>query len=162
MNPLHFLIFLEIINYFVDKYNNSTFKLTGKDDDNTTILKKKNNGLIKNVTLDDGNVVELEVTYRFLQNKNGENDIITKLEIINAPSTSTLEEQGNRYGRINIPEQIDTYIKKTETTGGRKASVKKEVCGKLRCIYKIPGSRKEHLKYKGQLIPVADFKKLMK
>jgi hypothetical protein len=46
--------------------------------------------------------------------------------------------------------------------GGRKASVKKEVCGKLRCIYKIPGSRKEHLKYKGQLITVADYKKLMK
>jgi hypothetical protein len=46
--------------------------------------------------------------------------------------------------------------------GGSKASVKKEVCGKLRCIYKIPGSRKEHLKYKGQLITVADYKKLMK
>ena len=49
--------------------------------------------------------------------------------------------------------------------GGRKASVKKEkkeVCGKLRCIYKIHGSRKEHLKYKGQLITVAEYKKLMK
>jgi len=46
--------------------------------------------------------------------------------------------------------------------GGRKASVKKEVCGKLRCIYKIPGSRKEHLKYKGRLITVAKYKELMK
>lgn len=52
-------------------------------------------------------------------------------------------------------------IKKT-SSGGRKASVKKEVCGKLRCIYKIAGSRKEHIKYKGQLIAVADYKKLMK
>ena len=49
-----------------------------------------------------------------------------------------------------------------ERRGGRKASVKKEVCGKLRCIYKIPGSRKEHLKYKGRLITVADYKKVMK
>jgi len=49
-----------------------------------------------------------------------------------------------------------------KTTGGRKASVKKEVCGRLRCIYKIPGSRKEHIKYKGRLIAVADYKKLMK
>jgi hypothetical protein len=48
------------------------------------------------------------------------------------------------------------------STGGRKASVKKEICGKLRCIYKIPGSRKEHIKYKGRLIAVADYKKLMK
>jgi hypothetical protein len=46
--------------------------------------------------------------------------------------------------------------------GGSKASVKKVVCGKLRCIYKIHGSRKEHLKYKGQLITVAEYKKIMK
>jgi hypothetical protein len=47
--------------------------------------------------------------------------------------------------------------------GGRKAPiVKKEINGKLRCIYKITGSRKEHLKYKGRLITVADYKKLMK
>jgi hypothetical protein len=48
------------------------------------------------------------------------------------------------------------------THGGSKAPVKKEVCGRLRCIYKIAGSRKEHLKYKGQLITVADYKKLIK
>jgi hypothetical protein len=50
------------------------------------------------------------------------------------------------------------------THGGRKAAppVKKEVCGRLRCIYTIAGSRKEHIKYKGQLITVADYKKRMK
>ncbi len=47
--------------------------------------------------------------------------------------------------------------------GGRKAPVvKKEINGRMRCIYKIAGSRKEHLKYKGRLITVADYKKLMK
>ena len=46
---------------------------------------------------------------------------------------------------------------------GHKAPiVKKEINGKLRCIYTIAGSRKEHLKYKGRLIAVADYKKLMK
>ena len=49
------------------------------------------------------------------------------------------------------------------THGGRKAPpVKKEINRRLRCIYKIAGSRKEHIKYKGQLITVADYKKLMK
>jgi hypothetical protein len=43
-----------------------------------------------------------------------------------------------------------------------KKTIKKMVCGKLRCIYKIPGSRKEHLKYKGRLITVAKYKELMK
>ena len=46
--------------------------------------------------------------------------------------------------------------------GGRKASVKKEICGKLRCIYTISGSRKEHVKYKGRLITVADYKRIHK
>ena len=51
------------------------------------------------------------------------------------------------------------------SSGGRKAKpspIKKMVCGKLRCIYKIHGSRKEHLKYKGRLITVAEYKRLMK
>lgn len=38
----------------------------------------------------------------------------------------------------------------------------KEILGKIRRIYKVAGSRKEHIKYKGKLIPVADYKKLMK
>ena len=39
---------------------------------------------------------------------------------------------------------------------------KKLILGKERCIYKVQGSNKEHVKYKGSLIPVADYKKLMK
>ena len=154
--PVTILNFFRKNKLLDEKYNNSIFKLTGAGGGNTMTLKKINKGVFLSSTTYDTMV---EVSYKFLQTKNGDNDIITKLEIIDPP-TSTFEEQGNRYGRINTPEHKRTYIKKT--TGGRKASVKKEVCGKLRCIYKIPGSRKEHLKYKGQLIPVADFKKLMK
>ena len=40
-------------------------------------------------------------------------------------------------------------------------AVKKVVLGKERCIYKVQGSNKEHIKYKGALIPVADYKKVM-
>jgi len=43
--------------------------------------------------------------------------------------------------------------------GGGKS---KEILGKIRRIYKVAGSRKEHVKYKGELIPVSDYKKLMK
>jgi hypothetical protein len=45
--------------------------------------------------------------------------------------------------------------------GGKKTS-KKEVLGKMRCIYKIPGDRKEYVKYKGKLITVKDYKMLNK
>lgn len=61
----------------------------------------------------------------------------------------------------NDPMLIIKDIKKG-TSGGSKVSVKKEICGKLRCIYKIPGSRKEYIKYKGLLISVAYYKKLKK
>jgi hypothetical protein len=60
------------------------------------------------------------------------------------------------------PNNDQKKYRRNEIIGGRKASVKKEICGKLRCIYKIQGSRKEHIKYKGSLITVADYKKLMK
>jgi hypothetical protein len=43
--------------------------------------------------------------------------------------------------------------------GGSKS---KEILGKQRRIYKVAGSRKEHVKYKGELIPVSDYKKLFK
>jgi hypothetical protein len=48
--------------------------------------------------------------------------------------------------------------------GGKKASKlqKKEILGKVRCIYKIPGSKKDHVKHKGKLITVTDYKKLVK
>lgn len=63
---------------------------------------------------------------------------------------------------IIIPDEEPRVYEREETSGGRKASVKKEICGRMRCIYKIQGSRKEHIKYKGRLITVADYKKLMK
>jgi hypothetical protein len=67
------------------------------------------------------------------------------------------------FTKISITKgNFPPIIYEKPSTGGRKASVKKEICGKLRCIYKIPGSRKEHIKYKGRLIAVADYKKLMK
>ena len=45
--------------------------------------------------------------------------------------------------------------------GGKKTS-KKEVLGKMRYIYKIPGDRKEYVKYKGKLITIKDYKALIK
>jgi hypothetical protein len=48
-----------------------------------------------------------------------------------------------------------------KSSGGSKASLKKYINGKLRCIYKIAGSRKEYIKYKGHLVSVSDYKKYM-
>jgi len=57
---------------------------------------------------------------------------------------------------------VEINKKNDDTTGIGGGSQSKEILGKQRRIYKVAGSRKEHVKYKGQLIPVSDYKKLMK
>ena len=67
--------------------------------------------------------------------------------------------------KLVIKKEIDgdvIFTADKDTLGGSKKSVKKEILGKLRCIYKIHGSRKEYVKHKGMLITVTDYKKKMK
>ena len=55
--------------------------------------------------------------------------------------------------------------KQTGANGGYAKSSKfktKEVLGKLRRVYKIPNSKKEHIKHKGNLITVSEYKAVMK
>ena len=44
----------------------------------------------------------------------------------------------------------------------KKCENKKVVLGKERCIYKVSGSKKDYMKYKGKLVPVTDYIKSMK
>jgi hypothetical protein len=101
------------------------------------------------------------------------NDIIVSLRIEkwNNIKDYNYNISNSNKGKFNVI--LDTtdkgYSGRTEiintsksSSGGSKAYVKKEICGKLRCIYKIPGSRKEYIKYKGYLITVPDYKNIKK
>jgi hypothetical protein len=57
---------------------------------------------------------------------------------------------------------LNDFIKINKSVGGNRKINKKSILGKERCIYAIQGDRKEYLRYKGDLIPVKDYKKLMK
>jgi hypothetical protein len=61
---------------------------------------------------------------------------------------------------------LNDHLRYGENKGGKKKGkavvVKKIILGRERCIYKIPGSKKEHVKYKGTLVTVADYKNIMK
>jgi hypothetical protein len=99
------------------------------------------------------------------------NDILTKEDLIELKGLLENYEHSELKDLQMLKELYDnkdafliSMLKDVEyhVNGGRKASVKKEICGKLRCIYKISGSRKEHVKYKGRLITVADYKRIHK
>jgi hypothetical protein len=60
----------------------------------------------------------------------------------------------------SVKNVVGSSTKTATNVGG--GSQSKEILGKQRRIYKVAGSRKEHIKYKGQLIPVSDYKKLFK
>jgi hypothetical protein len=81
-----------------------------------------------------------------------------------SPKRSSSHSSSSRAASLSHPDL--SFSSSSSKSGGDKTVVKKTikkiVCGKLRCIYKIPGSRKEHLKYKGRLITVAKYKELMK
>jgi hypothetical protein len=57
---------------------------------------------------------------------------------------------------------IQEDLNKYRPAKGGKNSTKKVILGKERCIYKVKGSNKDHIKYKGTLITVTDYKKLMR
>ena len=58
-------------------------------------------------------------------------------------------------------ELNNTSLSGTPVTGGKKIN-KKEILGKVRCIYKKTGDRKEYIKHKGELITVSEYKKMMR
>jgi hypothetical protein len=82
------------------------------------------------------------------------------------------ENQEERRKKImeTLRKQKLTEAQKTQqqkTDGGNNKNkpsiiVKKEILGKKRCIYKKTGDRKEYVKYKGNLITVKDYKKIIK
>lgn len=120
------------------------------EDNNMTL---QSNKVIKN----DDVIVSFKVERHIIPifNMNDPRNMSLQLDSVGTPIIE--------FDRKTMETNNDTMLIINNTSsGGRKASVKKEVCGKLRCIYKIAGSRKEHIKYKGQLIAVADYKKLMK
>ena len=65
----------------------------------------------------------------------------------------------------NFEEDDKEDYEAVNQNGGYAKSSKfktKEVLGKLRRVYKIPNSKKEHIMHKGILITLSEYKALMK
>lgn len=81
---------------------------------------------------------------------------------------SEIESKYNEYEKIlksqNTKEMTDNDVNPTPMQAGKKSKKqpKKEILGKMICIYNIPGDRKDYVKHKGKLITLKDYKELMK
>ncbi len=64
-------------------------------------------------------------------------------------------------GKRKLKSKSKKVVKKPAVSQ-KKQSIYKEILGKQMKIYKIPDSRKEYVKYKGELHLIADYKDLMK
>ena len=93
--------------------------------------------------------INKENTTEYDQNRNG-NGILVR--------DNNTSYQSSREGRQPFAQSrggmVNQKVKKCEK--------KKVVLGKERCIYKVSGSKKDYMKYKGELVPVSDYVKSMK
>ena len=76
---------------------------------------------------------------------------------------AVLEEVHNgKLGGKRISKGKSNKVAKKPVVSQTKQSVYKEIFGKQMKIYKMPDSRKEYVKYKGELHPISEYKSLMK
>ena len=82
----------------------------------------------------------------------------------NQKPMSKEEEELLRYysGGKRISKGKSNKVAKKPVVSQKKQSVYKEIFGKQMKIYKMPDSRKEYVKYKGELHPISEYKSLMK
>jgi hypothetical protein len=84
-------------------------------------------------------------------------DSIDKINLIKEPLVIMNAQDG---GKLKKGQKKKTL--KKPVVSQNKENKYKEVLGKRMKIYKKPDSRKEYVKYKGELVPLVEYKKTMK
>jgi|Laugrespbdmm15sd_2_1035082.scaffolds.fasta_scaffold13259_2 hypothetical protein len=72
------------------------------------------------------------------------------------------QEDENKGGGKRKSKGNSKKVSKKPVVSQKKQSIYKEILGKQMKIYKMPDSRKEYVKYKGDLLHISDYKDLMK
>ena len=85
-----------------------------------------------------------------------------KAEILKNKWKEEKEEEGGKGGGKRKSKGNSKKVSKKPVISQKKQSIYKEILGKQMKIYKMPDSRKEYVKYKGELLHISDYKDLMK
>ena len=84
------------------------------------------------------------------------------VEILKNKWKEEKEEEGGKGGGKRKSKGKSKKVSKKPIVSQKKQSIYKEILGKQMKIYKMPDSRKEYVKYKGELLHISDYKDLMK
>jgi hypothetical protein len=132
----------------------------GEDAANTYVSTRNGNKRIRDISIIDGEELfnsKIAILIRYIPR-----DI---LENINKENTPPYYQNNNNTSFQSYSEGRSPFA---PIGGGmknqkvKKCEKKKVVLGKERCIYKVSGSKKDYMKYKGKLVPVTDYIKSMK
>lgn len=128
-----------------------------KDDTKKKVIEMDDNSKEKNEW-------EYEWKRKFVGRYSDNSDNLDKMKKI-VKKFKELEERIRRLMKqIEMREFMRNETDDYEINGGKKSKKlpKKEILGKMICIYKIPGDHKEYVRHKGKLITLKDYKELMK
>jgi hypothetical protein len=113
----------------------------------------------------------IDTTYEVLKYKKffNKKPIKPDMQMLNTDLKRTLGikpeeavEEADQVGGKRKSKANSKKVSKKPVVSQKKQSIYKEIFGKKMKIYKMPDSRKEYVKYKGELHHIADYKNLMK
>jgi hypothetical protein len=153
-----------------------------KNESNSTKYSSHINNIIKFTKNEEGTVIEDDdLVRKYKANKISINESIRYL-IDNAPKSregislydainKTINETGEAGAAAEAAAEgggkrkskgKSKKVANKPVVSQKKQSIYKEIFGKQMKIYKMPDSRKEYVKYKGELLHISDYKDLMK
>jgi hypothetical protein len=139
---------------FTSGYREAIFSLKIKIKDNGTYEISDDNDFIVNDAVDTGNFFSSKIEVEVFDEFRFRDKVLSEAYDRYNPKPSSGGKRKSK-GKSN-------KVAKKPAVSQKKQSVYKEIFGKKMKIYKMPDSRKEYVRYKGELHPISEYKSLMK
>jgi hypothetical protein len=154
LNILYYIITYNKINYNIDKRDFPTYE------EIVQLLNTTKDYLDSGQTLGKQDALSITEQVSILKTKSKSTK--SKSTIPQGLYDAVLQSVRTQKGGKRKSKGKSNKVAKKPAVSQKKQSIYKEIFGKQMKIYKMPDSRKEYVKYKGELHPISEYKSLMK